>query len=919
MRKFALISVLICLALLAISCKAPEIGPGQAIAGVQASWKPIYMHYVEHKETVQQFPSAQTITQKDTIFSTNPRENGRQKEYDDSDFLGYLADRKVTTNMAMVKICERITEHRDKDFPDEFLALNNCPPSSGGVIVREKANAGYAFTNPNSGWPEVVSCWKYPDSISSGQWDHGAAVNKCNTGRNAGSVGYWAQLPQLTPPPAPTQPYPELVPWYECQHSHHDIVNSMPQPNNPDCGRSASEFIGYAAKNSGPGIRDTNICRRGVRTGGTTYYDNYITAGSCDAGDEYAGQGPKLFVNPVIINNQLLTRPLRRCHWAPDDPRSRGIPVFNHDVSRYGCYDESRNDWCTDKGLLGYVMITDKWPKITVPAPIVSEPTPSTCDQARKDNTMLKGDIEEIKKEIRMLEEKLKATQELTGGAVITGGAVAGQNYQSGSMCIAGQCASGLMCYEGTCVYPHPLVDCGGVYHLDESRCRNLKPGTTPRIVGHRIIADRAPFPNMDQIYECLAADQTTVTKSGILGTSLPSCPAPGIWSRIGWFFTEKKFQSLVPVPRYSGLWMLPATLPAESPAATPPTPEPKKEISPPPVEPGFYNLFGCRRDVGGRLIYDHYTGVDSCPQGITQRILGRTHKTDQGDTVKLLDCIAGDDHLIAESTCDPGTNPQYELGYAYRQRPMNIPDAVKVGRYTFNSNGEHFVADDPRPDGTTLEASWWLLPFCKDNDPSNDPAVKGSVKSLVNDKEYADKCEGDTLLIQYACDSQSPPSGVKEIKTTCAAGTVCEDGACKRVAVPEPQTPAAAPTQPTPEKCDDLLRENERLRDTLRELEKKRDDLKKNLEAPVLETPLETPSVPSCQSYISDLENLKVKLENVKKECEEKIRDAEEECREKQAEGDSCDNLILERDTLRKQLESYKELTAEIEKLLKR
>jgi hypothetical protein len=343
------------------------------------------------------------------------------------------------------------------------------------------------------------------------------------------------------------------------------------------------------------------------------------------------------------------------------------------------------------------------------------------------------------------------------------------------------------------------------------------------------------------------------------------------------------------------------------------PAPAPKPIVTPPAVIE-YNNLFGCRKDLGGRLTYDHYTGVGSCPEGITQRILGRAYKTEQANTVNLLDCTAGADHLIAEGSCDPRTDYQYDLGWAYKQKP-DTADAVKINRCTF-SNGEHFVIDGSCPSGTNTEASWWVLPFCEDTDKSNDPAVKGVAKSLVENKEYPDKCAEDTVLLQYVCDSQSPPNGVKEIRTNCPSGQVCSDGVCKKpeekpIAMPAP--PVTAP-MPAVEQCPELRKENQELLEQLQELKSKRDKLNKELAKPIEEKP----SLPSCQEYKSEIQSLEQELEDLEKECENKLREIEEECRKKESE-DACKELREERDRLRKQLENYKKLTEQIKELLKK
>ena len=197
-------------------------------------------------------------------------------------------------------------------------------------------------------------------------------------------------------------------------------------------------------------------------------------------------------------------------------------------------------------------------------------------------------------------------------------------------------------------------------------------------------------------------------------------------------------------------------------------------------AQPQYNNLLSCKRNVAGatKFTYDHYTSIGSCPQGSAQRVIGRTYASQQPNTVKLVNCRVIVDSLIGQGDCDPGTYQLSELGWAYTQKP-DIPGAVKISRCVFS--GEHYVIDGDCQSGSTTEGSWWILPFCEETGT-------GSVKSLVENKEYSAGCEGEQL-VQYICTSLSPPSGVKKVKTDCPAGKVCVNGACT-TSPPKMETP---------------------------------------------------------------------------------------------------------------------------------
>ena len=192
--------------------------------------------------------------------------------------------------------------------------------------------------------------------------------------------------------------------------------------------------------------------------------------------------------------------------------------------------------------------------------------------------------------------------------------------------------------------------------------------------------------------------------------------------------------------------------------------------------------LYGCRRYSGAKEILDHYVAT-SYPCGgagddiITQTVLGRIYEDPHPETKVLSYCYwpNKDDHLVSLDGCDPGTEWRADIGYVYEtQQEGTIP----LIRCRFTANDEHYLLSGTttcNPD-SALEATYYILPYCTSQDGRN-ISSQGVTTSLITGKKYTDYCREDKLLMEYSCDAETVPDGVKKEEVTC--DMACQAGRC--------------------------------------------------------------------------------------------------------------------------------------------
>ncbi|MBD3304431.1 hypothetical protein GF343_04750, partial [Candidatus Woesearchaeota archaeon] len=224
MRKIIPILVLICLALIIVSCAPGEVGPGKAIAGVGQA--PEFNKLVQCTD--------QWKHHKYVFFDVNNCREG-STSFDHFPIVGYTLKKPLHGyDMNALTICESHKQRRtepyayrtsEQDYSEFMIYAANkfgCPP---GFDMRQKA--GYTFNRQIPGSRAVYQL--YRDAWEKNHWGHilytstdykfGWKDEKVEYysypgGKDyTGLVGYFLMAPQM-----PVADEPTWVPLYQCYH-----------------------------------------------------------------------------------------------------------------------------------------------------------------------------------------------------------------------------------------------------------------------------------------------------------------------------------------------------------------------------------------------------------------------------------------------------------------------------------------------------------------------------------------------------------------------------------------------------------------------------------------------------------------------------------------------------------------------------
>jgi len=288
-RKFALISVLICLALLAISCKAPEIG-FHKLMQCESNWK--NHNYV--------------------FFKVDSCRKG-SVEFDHFAIVGYTLEKPLPGyDMNALTICEshkqRRSEPRSTARQDysEFMVYAaddfGCPP---GYNMLEKA--GYTFKTKLPGSRAVYQL--YRDSWDENHWGHilyhstdyafswgggkdVAYYSSPDQRDHTGLLGYFLMAPKI-----PIAGQANWVPLYECRQDQGDSGYDFFYTQDPNCGGnynygrfayiSTTPFQGSVLLSTCERVREATHRNPITKASSTRKYaDRYVIQGtSCLDGD----------------------------------------------------------------------------------------------------------------------------------------------------------------------------------------------------------------------------------------------------------------------------------------------------------------------------------------------------------------------------------------------------------------------------------------------------------------------------------------------------------------------------------------------------------------------------------------------------------------------------------------------------------
>ena len=213
--------------------------------------------------------------------------------------------------------------------------------------------------------------------------------------------------------------------------------------------------------------------------------------------------------------------------------------------------------------------------------------------------------------------------------------------------------------------------------------------------------------------------------------------------------------------------------------------------------------LYACVRRKGfDNMRFDDYYVVatnspsqNPCPEGATTSIIGILGTS--GGT-KLVQCTQREgatarDQFISLDGCEAGADKSAELGHVATKQEEGLIPATAC-KHT--ANNEKFVAyGNGCPEGANKLFTFYVKPFCTEEDEGRDYLTQGNTYSYIEDETYTDSCENKEELREYYCDHKKIPYGVNSEEVTCPKGAECHGGICVTYA----ESTAAEPGEELP------------------------------------------------------------------------------------------------------------------------